>query len=368
MLLTILALTVALPRPLILVHYMSWHQAPPFSKEFGWHWTMNHFDPKKGEIASRLHPLIGAYDNTDPDVIEYHALLMKIAGIDGAILDWYGIDDVYDYSFIHKASKMCIDRLSKSGMKFGICYEDQTMPPLIKAGIVSEAETTEYGRKVLTWLDQNWLKRPNYIRVEGKPALLVFGPQFFKQEQWEPMRQGFGVDIYGVMGPYGFDNSGFGWPAPKETYSKSQDEMDAFYARAKGKRFIAGAYPRFMDVYKSAGLSYGHPDIDDRDGETFRTTFTQALRSGSPIIQIATWNDWGEGTVIEPSKEYGYRDLEEIQRARKNLVYSKQDLRLPLRLFLLRKKRAKKAALDQVAKLLEAGKGKDAAAKLKLLE
>ncbi|HSI71848.1 MAG TPA: hypothetical protein VK934_01615, partial [Fimbriimonas sp.] len=73
-------------------------------------------------------------------------------------------------------------------------------------------------------------------------------------------------------------------------------------------------------------------------------------------------------TVIEPSKEYGYRDLEEIQRARKNLVYSKQDLRLPLRLFLLRKKRAKKAALDQVAKLLEAGKGKDAAAKLKLLE
>jgi hypothetical protein len=28
------------------------------------------------------------------------------------------------------------------------------------------------------------------------------------------------------------------------------------------------------------------------------------------IIQIATWNDWGEGTVVEPSREFGYRDLE----------------------------------------------------------
>jgi len=26
------------------------------------------------------------------------------------------------------------------------------------------------------------------------------------------------------------------------------------------------------------------------------------------MVQIATWNDWGEGTGIEPTAEFGYRD------------------------------------------------------------
>jgi hypothetical protein len=366
-----LALAAIAPMPLILAHYMPWHQAPPFSKEYGWHWTMNHFDPAKGELASRLHPLIGPYDNTDPDVLEYHTLLMKIAGIDGAILDWYGIDDVYDYAFVHKASQMFVDKLSRSKMKFGICYEDQTLPNLIKFGVTSDERSTAYGHKVLAWADKNWFKRPNYIKMKDRPALLVFGPQFFKPEQWTEMREGMDIDVYGVMGPYDFDNAGFAWPAPRETYSKSIEETDSFYDRAKGKLFIAGAYPRFMDVYKTAGLNYGHPEIDDRGGETFRSTLRQAIESGSPIIQIATWNDWGEGTVIEPSKEYGYRDLEQIQQMRRDLlhekpIFSKADLRLPLRLFLLRKKKAK--GLEAISPLIQAGRSREAAKKLSAIE
>ena len=27
----------------------------------------------------------------------------------------------------------------------------------------------------------------------------------------------------------------------------------------------------------------------------------RALRSGAPLVQIATWNDFGEGTAIEPT-------------------------------------------------------------------
>jgi hypothetical protein len=49
------------------------------------------------------------------------------------------------------------------------------------------------------------------------------------------------------------------------------------------------------------------------------------------MIQIATWNDYGEGTVIEPSWKNGYKHLEELQR-RFGSEYSPVDLRLPERL------------------------------------
>jgi len=51
-------------------------------------------------------------------------------------------------------------------------------------------------------------------------------------------------------------------------------------------------------------------------------------------VQLVTWNDWGEGTQIEPSVEFGYRDLEATQRERRRMTPSfpciAADLRLPL--------------------------------------
>ena len=89
--------------PRILAHYMPWYMARPHSQIWGWHWTMGTFDPegRKGgqpTIASHYHPIIGPYDSADPDVIEYHALLMKLAGIDGVVIDWYGTVDYLDYA------------------------------------------------------------------------------------------------------------------------------------------------------------------------------------------------------------------------------------------------------------------------------
>ena len=35
---------------------------------------------------------------------------------------------------------------------------------------------------------------------------------------------------------------------------------------------------------------------------------------GNPeLIQIVTWNDWQEGTAVEPSREHGFRYLDAIE-------------------------------------------------------
>jgi Glycosyltransferase WbsX len=101
--------------------------------------------------------------------------------------------------------------------------------------------------------------------------------------------------------------------------------------------------------------------IDDDHGKTFVDTLEKALRSGLPFVQISTWNDWGEGTMIEPSVEFGYRDLEVVQRLRRQFVEPRfagdaEDLRLPRRLYELRKSAKDRSSvardLDQVAHLL----------------
>ena len=90
----------------VMVYYMPWFSAKPYSDGWGWHWTMDHFNPDivgasgERQIASWYYPLIGPYDSSDPAVLEYHVLLMKLAGIDGVIVDWYGSANVLDYGLI----------------------------------------------------------------------------------------------------------------------------------------------------------------------------------------------------------------------------------------------------------------------------
>src|ERR1700689_1899802 len=92
----------------VMVRYMPWFESQPFSGYWGWHWTMNYFNPNtinptngEQEIASWYYPLIGPYDSADPAVLEYHVLLMKLAGVDGVIVDWYGMDNFNDYALIN---------------------------------------------------------------------------------------------------------------------------------------------------------------------------------------------------------------------------------------------------------------------------
>ncbi|HIL07904.1 MAG TPA: endo-alpha-mannosidase, partial [Candidatus Latescibacteria bacterium] len=72
----------------VYAHYMPWFENSA-NGQWGMHWTMATVDPDavdadgKRQIAAHFYPLIGPYSSSDPDLIEYHLLLMKLAGIDG---------------------------------------------------------------------------------------------------------------------------------------------------------------------------------------------------------------------------------------------------------------------------------------------
>ena len=137
------------------------------------------------------------------------------------------------------------------------------------------------------------------------------------------------------------------------------------------------AFPRFHDIYAEANVHESWGYIPDDNGRTWETTLTRALLSDAPLVQLATWNDWSEGTMIEPSEEFGYRDLELLQRLRRDLIDQEfttkpNDLPLPYRLYRLRQTHSnssqRKAELDELAQLIAKGSLPDAQAELVRLE
>ncbi len=181
--------------PRILAHYMPWFEAKPQSRAWGWHWTMNAFDPDgqktgKPEIASHYHPLVGPYDSGDADVLEYQVLLMKLAGIDGIIIDWYGTVDLFDYAINHRHALAIVNKVSKAGLTFAVCYEDQTIPKLVEHGRIAEHDRVKHARRELDWLRTHWFNKPSYLSLDGKAVLLSFGRSGLTDPEWREVLSG----------------------------------------------------------------------------------------------------------------------------------------------------------------------------------
>lgn len=309
----------AADRPKVLVHVMPWFEANPAKGSWGFHWTMGKADPAKGELGAHDRPLIGLYDSSDPEVVAYQVELMKAAGIDGAIIDWYGPDDFLDYAMIHRNTGLLMAALRKAGLKFALCVEDQIGKQYRRRQGLSHQKAAAKVAAAFRYADEHWLADPAYLRLSGRPLVLVFGPQHLTAEDWAGIRPTLRNNpvVFGLphlSGPAGIDGS-FAWvpvsPGAAVEPSVWKARLSARYAASTREHpVLALAFPGFHDYYEQAGLGTSYGRIERHDGRTLADSLDQALRSGAPVVQIATWNDYGEGTAIEPSVGRNHRDLE----------------------------------------------------------
>ena len=357
-------------RPLLMAHYMPWYQTPDVSGYWGWHWTMNHFDPAqvdengRPQVASHYMPLTGPYDSADDALLEYQVLLMKLSGIDGVIVDWYGIEDFWDYGVLNQATGKLFEYVKKAGLQFAICYEDQTIKHMVDNKHLSMADVYTHGQDVMRYMQETWFGDDAYLKTNGRPVLLTFGPQYYKNTtDWEKLFSVLDVQPAFITLNKSLSTvalSGYPWPpmeASKDgvlTQAALEDYLNKFYAKVSADSYVVGgAFPQFHDIYKEAGVSAGYGYLDAQDGETFRFTLDLALSHNPDVIQLITWNDYGEGTIIEPTEEFGYRYLEMVQDVRRAMVieddkftFAAEDLRLPLQLFTLRQEHVGDAAVN----------------------
>jgi hypothetical protein len=341
------------------MHYMPWFDTPEHNGYWGWHWTMNNrnpdniIDPQTGkrEIAAHYYPLIGPYASKDPDVIEYHLLLMKYSGVDAVLINWYGVEGRNgDINSLLTNSNALIDRVDEAGLEFAIMLEDRF------------ADSLGNTRANMAYAASNYFPNPQYHRygANQEPLLPVFGPITFEQESdWDSIAASAGEDI--VLLPLWYQRNDMGrnadgefcWIYEDDAQNDYYQRLERFYQnRAPSENVSMGVvYPGFKDFYAQGGS--GNNLFSIPHDHTLDSTLSLARRFDSDIdlLEIATWDDIGKGTMVEPTLEFGFDFLVALQQWL-GVNYGEAELQQIHRLYLLRKKYAgdpsAQSQLDQV--------------------
>ena len=328
----------------IYAHMMPWFVVG------GQHWSMNSRNSATG-IASWYSPMIGEYSSDDGNVIEYQLLMMKYAGIDGVLIDWPGLNGANDLPRNKANADAIINRTADFGLQFGVVYEDQY------------AVSVDAAKNDMSYARDNFFNKSNYIQVDSAPALLVFGPQKITNSgDWDNIMSVFSAKPR--LFPLWYnDNAGgnaygrFAWLAQNGMKGVSDFDMAADGAN-EGVR-IPVLYPGFNTYYAQGGwpgptwkLEYTLKTDNTVGGDTLTSTFQLGQYAG-PFLQVATWNDYGEGTMIEPTNQFQYQFLTTLQKL-VGTAYTDAELKIIKTLFDQRRATngSKQAQLDQASAAL----------------
>lgn len=354
----------------VFAHVMPWFESKEFSGYWGQHWTMANKNPDivdgsgRRQIAAHYYPLTGPYASADPDIIEYQLLLMKLSGIDGVLIDWPGTTNLYDYPRNKFNSEAMIARLAKVGLRFGIVYEDQNINIAARQGVVTDK--IGQARADMAYLQNNYFPQSTYQRVNGRPLLGVFGPQTFQTPgEWQQVFSGLATKPCFVVLWYEHQEAAgssdctgeYSWVYQDAARTHLQHLRDFYSSRQNFGVKMGSAYPGFHDFYAQGGWGSNNFYIAANGTATFSETLDLALGSGLPYIQLATWNDYGEGTMLEPTREFGYGLLTTLQQ-KLGVPYGQAELELVYGLFTQRRQyrgnAQQQARLDRAAAFLAA--------------
>jgi beta-glucanase (GH16 family) len=340
----------------VLMHYMPWFETPEFNQQWGSHWTMNNQNPNiiidnnsgKRQIASHFYPLIGPYSSIDPDVIEYHLLLMKYSGVDGVLIDWYGVQGSNgDINSLLTNSNALIDKTSEIGLDFAIILEDR-----FSRSIADVQQNIKY-------MSDYYFSENNYFRdvTSNKPFLGIFGPITFEQESdWNAIMPFASEDLkfltlWKESGDAGNQASGeYAWIFNEDDKNNYANSLEEFYRDEAPQldTFMGVAYPGFKDFYEEGNSGSGFFTIEHNGVTTLNETLqlVDKYKANIDLLQLATWNDFGEGTMFEPTFEFGFSFLTSLQQYL-GVNFGLEELEQIHRLYTLRKKYASNATINQ---------------------
>ncbi len=299
-------------------------------------------------------PVLGWYNEGDPEVADWHIKYWLEHGITGVVYCWYrsNLNAPVTQTLGHAIHDGLLKARFLPRIKFGIMWENGC-----GQGVGSTRDLLD---NLLPFWVENYFSHPSYLRVDGKPVLYIWVPQNVTRHlgsspevrrAFEAMRarcreKGLGglyiVGCVGtadrraleVMAAEGWDASsayGAGWRQPEEVKTVG----DFFCAPSEG--FIE----QQEQIWK-AKRGYGLlPDItaammgwdsrpwnetpffwSDNTPEKFRDLCCRAkamIDAGggtgpaTNTLIFCCWNEFGEGHYIEPTRGYGFDYLDVIR-------------------------------------------------------
>jgi hypothetical protein len=297
------------------------------------HWVK---DDIKGD------PFLGYYNSSDPRVADQQILLAKQHGIDFFAVSWVGKGDwfpTWDFPIIDYNLRNGL--LKASHMKdFNFCLFYETKLVLDNCPSQNQSFATIFVNDLL-YATQEYFPNPSYLRVNGDPVLFIYDIPYLYENipaqnvdrMFDSVRQQLaanGVDLC-IIGDMG------GGPSPPSPTSDWLYSMNATtsYFFDPGKSGTTGwdevledagrYYPEWLSTMNSEKIAFvpdAYPGFNNtnnsnttppwtvlpRNRADFKNMLEIALNNTDTslgIAMITSWNEWMEGTNIEPSMEEG---------------------------------------------------------------
>ena len=279
----------------VLAFYYPWYGSPDGPSGQWVHWN-----PNRANRDSTHVPAAGYYDSLDPETVRRHIREAKAAGIDGFISSWWGPS-----TFEDRALSVLLDVAEEEGFLVTIYYEDAQ----VYSQIVTDVST----------IVSRYAVSPAFLAVDGRPVIFFYVrvTAKFNLSEWERVFSALddrGKGIFALadsldpefltvfQGLHTYNPVA----VPLETTAE-QYRSASLAARIRGGLFAATVLPG----YQEAVPRFGSPAAGRSDGGTYRTYWAVARACKPHWVLITSFNEWHEGSEIEPSAEFGrlYLDL-----------------------------------------------------------
>jgi hypothetical protein len=257
-----------------------------------------------GWFGLNNHMSIGYNSDTTAQV---HAQVadMISRGMRGAIADWYGTGN----TFIDAATMLLRNEAEAHQAQFEFAImEDKGA--LASAAKSNGCDVTNQLISDMTYIASQYESSPAYMRVNGRPVVFFFDADAYYIDWNRVISSIPGNPLLISRGVSGLtrnlSDGGYSWVDihSNNPFDPELNSQDAFFQAAQQlpQRLVIGtAFKGFNDTLATWGTNRV---IDQDCGQTWLQSFNEVGKfysSGKqlPALQIATWNDYEEGTAIE---------------------------------------------------------------------
>jgi hypothetical protein len=300
-------------------------------------------------------PALGFYAQENPEVADWETKWAVEHGVSFFLYCWYRASQgepvkMHFGSAIHDA---LFHSRFQDKVKFAIMWENQARGT---AGVADEKDLME---NLLPFWLSNYFKRPDYLKIDNKPLLFVYRPEFLVQDlgstenvarAFDRMRQACrdaGFDGLYLLGEYrgldpnhltlmkqlGLDYTfAYCWHVPNSPAPEEAIRAQMQYIRRTQE---LGILPQVVTVsqgwsgWADEGSIWKLPPADYARLLTQAREFIATLppnELGSQLLLLDNWNEWGEGHYIAPFTEYGFGYLDAVRKISSNAPEPHTDL------------------------------------------
>jgi hypothetical protein len=289
--------------PMVLSIYYPWYGTPS-GPSGAWHQWI----PGLLRYGAAHTPAAGFYDSLDTALLRRHVKEAHEAGIDGFAVSWWGQGSFEDRTF-----RTLLSVAEQEYFPLAVYYET--------AGSVDNVVND------VRYIMREYGSSPSFLRIDGLPVIFFYGRVVtrFGRDDWASIFQRLnGEGLHGFFVADGLEDDLFVGDGRLDfIYDLFQGvhayiavsldpatlrELNALAsARSKGKNvlFAATVVPGYDDsLIRSSG-----PFRDRQDGAYYRQRWEAAAAASPGWMLVTSYNEWQEGTEIEPSLELGARYL-----------------------------------------------------------